>query len=74
MMIGGDAEYRLTAEGLERTVTSMLFGRVSRTAFPWSMVRSYKEGRDLSRSWSEYGFLEIRFRKPGHRWRSGADP
>lgn len=69
MTIGGDAEYRVTDQGLERKVTSMLFHRVKEESFPWSMVRSYKEGRDLNRSWREYHFLEIHFRKAGTRWK-----
>ncbi len=69
MWIGGEAVYRMDDQGLERMVTSLLTKRTRRQHFAWEMVESFKSGRDLDRSWDEYDFLEIQFRRGGHSWK-----
>jgi hypothetical protein len=72
----GDAEYTLGPAGISRTWRALGSGRLwparpganrVRTA-PWSAVRSYRSGRELSRSLREVETLEVQLTAPSERW------
>lgn len=57
----GSTEYSMDGEGLSKHLTTYLRSRKVGKLYPWSAVKSYKIGSDLSRSYGEYNYLEINF-------------
>lgn len=57
----GSTEYSINEEGLSKHLTTYLRNHKVAKQYPWSAVKSYKIGSDLSRSYGEYNYLEINF-------------